>query len=301
MSSTSPVPAPPLEELPPLPTGVRLVAGPGGQPMLVVRDEVHGELDVVLQGAQVTRWAPPGHGDLLWLSPTAVFAPGTAIRGGVPICFPWFGGGPDGGQRPSHGYARLTPWRLVSATTSVRGIELMLCLDPVSPSPLAATYRIVLGAALDLELSVRNTGGSVASFEAALHTYLAVGDVRRVTVTGLGGARYLDRLGGPEPVRQDDDVLRLSGETDRIYQGTAASVVVHVAAAGRRLEVAKTGSASTVVWNPWSGTGGAMADVGPAWTSMLCVETANVRADAITLAPDAEHTMTATIVVHDAT
>jgi len=296
MASTSALPVQPA-----LPPCVSRVAGPGGLPMVSVRDAEHGELDVALQGAHVTRWSPPGGGDVLWLSPTAVFGPGTAIRGGVPICFPWFGGGPDGADRPSHGYARLMPWRLASATRSASGVELVLGLDPVAPSALAASYRITVGAALGLELSVHNTGACDASFEAALHTYLAVSDVRRVAVTGLGGVSYLDRLGGPEPVPQEDDVLRLTGETDRIYQGTDAAVVVHDVAAGRRLEVVKAGSASTVVWNPWSGTGGAMSDVGPAWTSMLCVETANVREHAVTLAPDGVHTMTSTIGVHAGT
>ena len=164
---------------------------------------------------------------------------------------------------------------------------------------LAATYRITLGAALGLELAVRNVAAVPVGFEAALHTYLAVSDVRDVAVTGLGGARYLDRLGGPDLVRQDVDVLRLTGETDRIYQGTDATVVVHDAAAARRLAVAKAGSASTVVWNPWAATGEAMADVGPAWSSMLCVETANVREHAVRLAPGTEHVMATSIAVLD--
>lgn len=283
-----------------LPPSVRLVDGRGGLPTLAVRHERLGELDVVLQGAHVTRWAPATHGDVLWLSPTATFAAGTAIRGGIPLCFPWFGGGPDGTRTPSHGYARLTPWRLLQATEHADAVVLALGLDPAPGGEgLAATYRITVGAALGLELAVRNVSAAPASFEAALHTYLAVSDVRDVTVTGLGGARYLDRLGGPEPVRQAQDVLRLTGETDRIYQGTEATVVLHDDAAGRRLAVAKTGSSSTVVWNPWAATGEAMADVGAAWTSMVCLETANVREHEVRLAPGTEHVMTASIAVLD--
>ncbi|HQY32887.1 D-hexose-6-phosphate mutarotase [Actinotalea sp.] len=286
--------------MPALPPSVRLVDGQGGLPTVVVRHARRGHLDVVLQGAHVTRWIPPGRADVLWLSPTATFAPGTAVRGGVPLCFPWFGGGPDGTLTPSHGYARLTPWRLLEATEHADGVELVLGLDPAPGGDgLAATYRITLGAALGLELAVRNVAAVPVGFEAALHTYLAVSDVRDVAVTGLGGARYLDRLGGPDLVRQDVDVLRLTGETDRIYQGTDATVVVHDAAAARRLAVAKAGSASTVVWNPWAATGEAMADVGPAWSSMLCVETANVREHAVRLAPGTEHVMATSIAVLD--
>lgn len=280
--------------------GVELVRGPGGLAALRVDDARFGSATVALHGAHVLSWVPAGGAEVLWLSPLSAFTEGTAVRGGVPLCFPWFGGGPDGTARPSHGYARIRTWQLVDAVRTEHGTVLTLDLaaDPGADAwgrSIAATYRVTLGTALRLELEMRNDGEAPAAVEAALHTYLAVSDVRTVAVHGLGGAAYLDRLGGPEPVRQADDVLHLTGETDRIYQGTDATVVVEDPALGRRLSVAKHGSSSTVVWNPWSATAAAMADLGPGWTAMLCVETADVREHAVPLAPGTRHTMTAVI------
>ena len=288
-----------------LPASVQLVTGPGDLPMLQVRDAQVGELDVFLHGAHVTHWVPAGQAPVLWLSSTSKFSPDAAIRGGVPICFPWFGAGASDDLKPSHGPARVSAWRLLSASQDADGIQIALGLEtgPESEADgasglrgtgaLAATMRIGMGSALDLTLEVRNEGPSSATYEAALHTYLAVGDVHDVGVEGLGGANYIDRLGGPEPVVQTDDVIRFSGETDRIYLGNEADVVIDDPGLGRRLAVRKAGSASTVVWTPWVEKAAGMADL-DGWESMLCVETANVRSDAITIAPGESHAMTAT-------
>lgn len=273
--------------------------GTGGLPVVRLRDE-HGAADVAVQGAHVLSWVPAGGTEVLWLSPLSTFAEGTAVRGGVPICFPWFAGGPDGTSRPSHGYARVRPWEVVSTRTAPQGTTLTMALpgDPAADAwgrTLAATFRVHLGAALTLELEIRNDGADPVAVESALHTYLAVSDVRQVQVHGLGGAAYLDKLGGPELVRQVEPVLRLDGETDRVYQGTDATVTVVDPAAGRRISVAKSGSASTVVWNPWTTTGPRIADLGDGWPSMLCVETANVNQDAVHLAPGGSTTMSCTL------
>lgn len=299
-----------------LPASVRLVTGPGGLPMLKVRDERFGKLDVFLHGAHITRWAPPGHRGVLWLSGTSRFAPDAAIRGGVPICFPWFGGGPADDLRPAHGFARLREWLVVSVVERPSWIEIDLALesdgtggveteagdhDGAHPPErrLAATFRIMAGSSLRMTLEVRNTGDEPVTYEEALHTYLSVGDVREIAVEGLAGAEYVDRLGGPEPVRQDEAVIRFEAETDRIYVGTDAAVVVDDPAMKRRISVRKSGSGSTVVWNPWAGKAGGMADLDD-WTSMVCVETANVRGDAVTLGPGESHAMTAIIEVSPA-
>ncbi len=279
-----------------LPSCARLAQGPGGLPVLLVRHERHGALDVFLHGAHVTSWVPRGQDPVLWLSPASTFRVDAAIRGGVPICFPWFGGGPDGDRKPSHGYARLRDWQLGSVSEGADGVVITLDLTPgPGHESLAATYRVTMADTLSLELQVRNTGDVDVTFEEALHTYLAVGDVREVTVAGLGGAMVVDRLGRSAPHHQEDDRQRLTAETDLIYLGTPATVVTDDPGRGRRVSVEKTGSLSTVVWNPWAQAASAMADLGDAWTSMLCVETANVRDDAVTLSPGGMHTMTATI------
>lgn len=280
-----------------IPDSVRLETGDGGLLRLGVAHPEHGEAQVYLHGAHVTGWAPPGAAPVLWMSPRTAFAPDAAIRGGVPICFPWFGGGPDGDLSPAHGYARLADWRLTSATESADGVSLTFAL-PAEGEPLEATYVVRVGGSLRLELRVRNAGERDVTYEAALHTYLAVSDVRQVEVTGLEGAPYLDRLGGPEPVVAPDEPIRFTGETDRIYLGSDARVEVVDPGAGRRIAVGKDGSSSTVVWNPWTEKAAGMRDVGAdAWPGFLCVETANVRSDAVTLAPGQEHTMTAVLEV----
>ncbi len=276
--------------------------------MVAVRSDHLGSLDVYLHGAQVTGWVPSGGDPVLWLSPLSRYHANEAIRGGVPLCFPWFGGGPGDDLTPSHGPARLREWRLEAVTESSDHVEVVLALGRVGDGrvtggpldALAAAYRVRLGRSrLDLALEVRNSSGVPVTFEEALHTYLAVSDVRAVAVEGLAGADYLDRRGGRDPVRQEESVLRLGAETDRIYVGTTATVVVDDPGAARRLAVRKTGSASTVVWNPWAEKAAAMADLGAGWPHMLCVETANVRRDAVTLAPGARHTMVAGLTVED--
>lgn len=252
---------------------------------------------------------------MLWLSSESRFRADSAIRGGVPICFPWFGGGPADDLTPAHGYARLRDWTLVSAGEGPDGVVLTFALPAeqgaaaeagprqaagavVGRGALEATYRVTVGPELSLALEVRNAGSTPAAFEEALHTYLAVSDVGQIAVKGLVGTSFLDRLGGPEPVVQEEETLRVAGETDRIYLDPPSTITVEDPAAGRRVEVRATGSASAIVWNPWVAKARAMADFGDdEWAGMICVETANVRGRAITLRPGERHTMAATIAV----
>lgn len=280
-----------------LPHSVHLESGPNGLARLAVRDNRYGTAEIYLHGAQITSWVPPEHAPVLWLSAASVFADDVAIRGGVPICFPWFGGGPRGDQRPSHGYARLREWELTRAADTPDGVEIELVLPHAAGDlPLAATYRITVGTSLVLSLEVRNTSGEPVAYEEALHTYLAVSDIAAVGVEGLAGEAYLDRLGGPDPIVQEEQVVRVADELDRIYVGTPATVVVDDPQLRRRLVVSKTGSQNTVVWNPWTEKARAMADFGDEeYRTMLCVETANVRTGAVVVGPGESHTMTATI------
>jgi D-hexose-6-phosphate mutarotase len=278
-----------------LPASVTLEEGPGGLARLVVRDERHGTAEVYLHGAHVTGWTPPGGAPVLWMSPRSRFSKDAAIRGGVPICFPWFSAGPDGDRAPAHGYARLRDWELRSAVEGDDGIVLTLALAPhEDDAPLEEEYRVSVGRVLGLALEVRNTGEVPVAFEEALHTYLAVADVRAIALEGLAGSAYLDRNGGPAPVVQEEEVVRFAAETDRIYVGSEATVVVDDPGAARRIAVHKEGSVTTVVWNPWTAKASAMADVGPdAWPGFVCVETANVLGATVTLAPGQSHEMAA--------
>ena len=276
--------------------------GAGGLPRARVIGP-RAEAEVYLQGAHLTRWQPRGAAPVLFLSARAVYAPGKAIRGGVPLIFPWFGPHATDRQAPMHGFARSRPWRLATSGLGPEGavvVELALEDDEASraawPFSFGARYRVSVGDTLEMALEVVNRSATPFTFEAALHTYLAVGDIRAVGITGLEQTAYIDKVDGMTRKRHGGEPLRLTGETDRVFLGTTARCVVDDRVLDRRLIVDKTGSASTVVWNPWATKAAGIADLEPDdWRRMVCVETANAADDAVTLAAGARHVMTATL------
>ncbi len=275
------------------PTGALSDGGALPPPRTYATTEMTAE--VYDHGAQVTRWAPAGVDPVLWLSPRARFAAGTAIRGGVPICFPWFGPGRSADLRPAHGFARTTPWRLVSENAGDAAVSLHYELTdadataPAFPFRYHAAYRIVLGPELALDLTVTNTGDEPFEVDEALHAYLAVGDVRQVRLEGLEGVAYVDKVGGGMPVQ--DGPVRFSGETDRVYHcGGPVRLVDPVL--GRTLVVGTRDAHNIVVWTPWAEKAGDASDIGEeSWTSFVCVEAANALEDFVTVAPGASHTL----------
>jgi glucose-6-phosphate 1-epimerase len=296
--------APSSSDLPALPASVVLGPGEGGLDRLVLTAP-GGRAEIYLHGAHVTGWRPAGEDDVLFLSSRSRFAPGEPIRGGVPICFPWFGPHPTDPSAPSHGFARILPWRLLSARDAGDDVvvELGLQDSPETrasawPHPFRATYRVTVGATLRLELEVASTGTEPVTVEEALHTYLAVRDARRLVVTGLEGTGYRDKVAGGALAPGAAEPVRMTGQTDRVYLGTRATTVVEDPAGARSVVVGKDGSDSTVLWNPWSDVAATMADLADdEWTGMVCVETANVGDSAVTLGPGDRHTMTATLEV----
>ena len=266
------------------------------------------DAELYLQGGHLTRWQPHGVAPVLFLSSRAVYAPGTAIRGGVPVIFPWFGLHATDRRAPTHGFARVCPWRLVSSGLGPDGaVVLELALDDdaatrrVWPPAFTLRYRVSVADTLHLALEVVNASAAPFTFEAALHTYLAVGDVETVAITGLQDTPYIDKVDAFARKRHGAGPLRLTGETDRVFLGTRARCVVEDRALGRRLVLDKTGSATTVVWNPGPGRAREIADLEPdGWRRMLCVETANAADDAVTLPAGERHEMTATLGVERA-
>lgn len=232
-------------------------------------------------GAQLASWTVDGI-TRVWLSGHAVLDGSAAIRGGVPICFPWFGGGPDGGLRPSHGVVRTATWRQVEPS----GAEVWaweLSSEDVSdapgaehlPGPFLLRHAVALDEAdevLTLALRITNTGEEDYPVEVALHTYLGVEDVRDVQVLGLEEATYLDKVTGRREVQHGP--LELVGETDRVYDRTGPVVVADRAALLHH-ELRPSGATQTVVWNPWSDKAAAMTDLGDdEWLRFVCVEAA---------------------------
>ena len=252
---------------------------------------------IYLQGAHVTRWQPTDEDPVIFLSSRAELAPGKPIRGGVPVIFPWFGARHDGKPGPSHGFARIQPWTLAFAALAGDDLHLTFTLGPTETSrglgfdSFRLAYKVTVGRTLTMQLTVANDASTPFTIEEALHTYYAVKDVHEATITGLDGATYLDKTDGFNPKLQHGPVT-ITGMTDRVYQNTAATCVLDDKAAKRRIRVEKTGSNTTVVWNPWQQGASAIADLDPSeWLAFLCCETANAGVNAITIQPGATHSM----------
>lgn len=293
----------------PLPSSVRVERGAGGLPRLAVQSRL-ATAQVYFQGAHITAWQPTSaDAPVLWVSRESWYEPGRPIRGGVPICFPWFGSHATDPKAPGHGFARVRDWTLIDARDEADGavtlvLELASSEPPASVEPLsplwphafAITHRITIGSSLGMALQVTNRGADRVTFEEALHTYFAVQDVRSVTVTGLAGTDYLDKVTNFSRKSQGPDPVQFTGETDRIYLNTQAACTLHDPGKRRRITIAKTGSNATVVWNPWIDKAKAMPDYGDLeWPEMVCVETGNVNVHARTLGAGESHTMTASI------
>lgn len=272
---------------------------PGGLIALDVTTGL-GQARLFLQGAQLAAWQPVGHAPVLFLSGSSHFTRGKAIRGGVPVIFPWFGARPGDPSAPQHGFVRSADWVVDTldiapdqTVTVVLRIEDSETSRKIWPHPFMLCYRVKIGATLQLELEVENRGVDPLTFEAALHTYLAVSDVRHLLLTGLAETEFIDKVDRFTRKRHDSKPLIFAGETDRVFLNTEATCVIDDPGLHRRTIIEKTGSATTVVWNPWQEKARALPDFGDdEWPHMLCVETANAADNAITLGARAAHTMT---------
>lgn len=263
---------------------------------------------VYLHGAHVTHYRPAGQRPLLFLSERSRFAIGQAIRGGVPVVFPWFGARAGHPAAPDHGFARTREWAVESVDSVSDGsVAVTLTLEaddatrPTWPHEFRVRHRVVFGERLEMTLEVDNRSGHPFDFEEALHTYLLVGDVAQVSIAGLGGGVYIDKTDDMKRKTLAAGPLRLSGTTDRVFLDTRATCTVTDPVLARRLVIEKTGSTTTVVWNPWHEKARTMADLGDEqWRSMLCVEAANAADDAVHLEGGTRHAMRVVIAAEPA-
>lgn len=290
-----------------LPDGTRLEEGKGGLERVVLATK-DGEGHVYLHGAHVAHFQPRGAKPVLWLSRESQFvsgSPGKPIRGGIPLCFPWFGAKAGQPEAPAHGFARLLPWSLEAVDSEpAGGLRASLTLGSsdatrrFSPDEFAARLVVSVSHTLQLELHVRNTGRTPFRFEEALHTYFAVADARRITLAGLEGASYLDKTDAMARKTLGSSPLTLGGETDRVFGGHSGRITIDDPVWGRRIGISRTGSRTAVVWNPWIAKARAMPDFGDdEWPQMVCVESANALDDAVILAAGGTHVLTTTIEV----
>jgi glucose-6-phosphate 1-epimerase len=257
-----------------------------------------------LHGAQVTSWKPAGAEEAIFLSRQACFEEGRAIRGGIPICFPWFRAKVDDSHAPAHGVVRTKIWTLESIEQNATGITVSMYTqsDPESrrwwPADFRLLHRVTFGSELKLELTVSNTGAKPLRFEEALHAYYRVGDVRKVRIRGLDGVAYLDNIESNKKKKQNGDVV-ISSPADNAYMNTQNPLQLIDPVRNRSIQVTKQNSDSTVIWNPWAEGARALSDLGDdEWQDMVCVEGSNILENAVELAPSADHKITVTMTVN---
>ena len=280
---------------------INFEVGNGGLHLAKLRS-AHSMAEVYLHGAHVTQFNPTNKAPVLWMSGKSVYQSDKPIRGGVPICFPWFGPRAGDATAPIHGFARIHNWQVKSTAKWSDGCELILELSDdektraIWPCQFHAQYRIRIGKTLELSLIVKNTGQESFTFEEALHSYFSVADIHNVAIEGLAGTTYIDKMDSLKQKPEGTEPVKIIAETDRVYVNTKSTCVIHDVANSRQISIAKTGSDATVVWNPWIAKAKAMADFGDdEWTGMLCIETVNVGVNHVNLAPGATHEMRAMI------
>ncbi|MDX9665984.1 D-hexose-6-phosphate mutarotase [Pseudomonas sp. P5_152] len=266
------------------------------------------ELLVAQQGAHILSYQLAGQPPLIWLNDEAVFQTGKSIRAGVPVCWPWFGNferNPPSVQAmrvsdqpaSAHGLVRALDWELEGIETEGDSLNVVFALPvpenglPGWPHQVDLKLNIRLDEQLQIDLTSHNRGTDSVTISQALHSYFAVSDVRNVHVEGVDGLQYIETLDNWNTVTQHGD-LRFSGETDRIYLNTPDKLSIVDPAWERRIELTARGSRSAVIWNPWTERAAAFSDMADdGWQRMLCIETANVLGDVVTLAPGESHTL----------
>jgi dihydroxy-acid dehydratase len=269
-------------------------------------DNHGGRATICLQGAHVVSFRPKSqHEPVVWVSDAAKFAAGKSIRGGAPVCWPWFGAHATEAAFPAHGFARTVPWQ-VTATRKRNDAKTEITLQLVDneqtraqwPHPTRLTLTVVVGAKLEMQLATTNTGTTPIQIGEALHTYLHISDIGSVKVSGLEGASFHDKV-DHFATKKQSGAIGFNGEVDRVYVNTPADCVIEDAGLKRRIRIAKTGSRSTIVWTPWTEKADKMGDMGAGksgagWREMVCVESANAMDNLVTVAPGETHTLAVT-------
>lgn len=285
-----------------IPGIAEIVAGQGGLPKIRVTAPA-ASADIYLHGAQLTSWQPAGRDEVIFLSEHSRWEEGHAIRGGIPICFPWFRAKADNREAPAHGVVRLTAWRLESLTHHDGSVTAVLAIESSEssrkwwPYEFRLVHRITVGPELKLELIATNIGSTSLRFEEALHTYHRVGSVEKVRIAGLDGTAFLDNTDGNREKIQHGDVV-FTRTTDNAYLNTPKALELIDPVLRRRIRIQKKNSLTTVVWNPWKEGAQSLADLGDdEWKQMACVEASNILSSAVGLAPGAMHVMAATVTV----
>jgi glucose-6-phosphate 1-epimerase len=279
----------------------KFIEGKGGWPYIEVANEQATAL-ISLYGGQVLAFKPRNAArDLLFVSDNAYYQTGKAIKGGTPICWPWFGPDPKGLGRPNHGFARNRLWEIKrtealpgGATQVVLGFGDTADTRELWPYAFALTLEITVGNTLNLALVSQNLSDRPFDLTQALHTYFTVGDITQTTVRGLDGTTYIDKVDGGA-VKSQSGPIAIAEEVDRIYQTVPAELMIDDPALQRQIHITSTGNQTAVVWNPWvevSAKSGDLTD--DAYQHFVCVETTNAADDVVTVPAQGEFRLAVT-------
>ncbi|MCK5944315.1 MAG: cysteine-rich CWC family protein [Planctomycetes bacterium] len=275
-----------------LPAGVTRTTDPGGRDAFELVRGAHRAL-VSTTGAQVLSWHVDGE-DVLWTAGEPAFEPGKPVRGGIPVVFPWFGDHPDDPDKPAHGFARSQTWQLVGAAEAA--VSLALRDGDASralwPQPFSLELDVALAETGELRIAMRvhNPGRAPMTFEQALHTYFAVGDVHEASVHGLEGVPVTEHAREPEGDWDRGAPLRFRAETDRVFQQVPDEIRLRAPALSREVTLRTTDARSAIVWTPWPDKAARLSQMGADdWQTFCCIESANCKENAVTLDPGASH------------
>lgn len=251
---------------------------------------------VALHGAQVMSWKPADEEEVLYLSPDAVFKEGKAIRGGIPICWPWFNAHPTNPEQPSHGIARTRFWKMVGVKESAEGVELKF---EMNAGIWSAAVTVKAGESLEVILKSGNPNEIPIVVSGALHPYFAISDIEQVRVVNLEDSEFLDTTPNPPTRSKQKGPVIFTGEVDSIYDSSSSLLLVDDLS-GRTLLIEKSGSPSTVVWNPWTEKAAALADLpDDDYRKFCCVEAAIANDRAEIVIPGGSHLLRTRISVEE--
>lgn len=275
---------------------IQFIEGPSGMPLIEVATS-RATAKVALYGGQMLSFKPVGADhDLFYLSQTAIYQQGKSIRGGAPLCWPWFGDDPGSLGRQAHGFARNLFWDVLDSQIHDDNVEITLGLESTAtskqwwPSEFRLRKKIHVGDKLSISLTTENKGEIPFSISKALHSYFLVGDINQTRVSGLDGIDYLDKTLDFAKHKQAGDITA-NKETDRVYLNAPTKVQIVDPALKRRIEIEHNGADNFVVWNPWDKAANLKDMPAEDYEQFICVETANAIANSVIIAPGAAHSM----------
>ena len=279
---------------------LEIISGQGGMPMIRISNGMAMAL-ISVYGAQVLSFQPHDQAeDMLFLSQQSEYADGKAIRGGIPVCWPWFGPDPKGLQRPNHGFVRNHYWQLAK-TEALSDSETQVSLlfnesfkkENTWRQPFMLMLDIIIGRTLSIKLTTFNTGDKPFSITQAFHSYFRVGDIKRVKVLGLEDCEYFDKLDQGSQKTQKGSVA-VSREIDRVYVEARNDLLIVDPVFKRRIHIHAPNTSTAVVWNPWSKTAKKMSDLANLdYQRFICVEAGNVAFDLIKIQPGSQFSLQA--------